>query len=31
MDISSLHYDFKIKMDRVDTLSNQDFNAAEID
>jgi len=31
MDIQSLHYDFKIKMDRVDSLSSQDFNSAEID
>lgn len=26
-----LHYQFKINLDRVDSLSNPDFNAAEID
>lgn len=26
-----MHYDFKIKMDRVDTLNNPDFNILEID
>ena len=26
-----MHYDFKLKMDRVDTLTNPDFNVAEID
>src|SRR3990167_1925716 len=31
MDIKSMHYDFKLKMDRMDTLSNPDFNIAEID
>lgn len=31
MDIQSLHYQFKLNMDRIDTLSNQDFNATEID
>ena len=31
MDVKSMHYDFKLKMDRVDTLSNPDFNIAEID
>ncbi len=29
--VSELHYDFRIKMDRVDTLSQQDFNDAEVD
>lgn len=31
MDAKSMHYDFKLKMDRVDTLSNPNFNVAEID
>jgi hypothetical protein len=31
MDVNSLHYEFKLKMDRVDSLSQQDFNVAEID
>lgn len=31
MDVSSLHYSFKLNMDRVDSLSQQDFNSAEID
>jgi hypothetical protein len=26
-----MHYDFRLKMDRVDTLTNPDFNIAEID
>lgn len=31
MNIQSFHYEFKLKMDRVDTMSSTDFNAAEID
>lgn len=31
MTISEAHYQFKLNKDRIDTLSNQDFNAAEID
>lgn len=31
MTIKECHYDFKLKMDRIDTLSKQDFNDAEID
>lgn len=31
MDVKSMHYEFKLKLDRIDTLSNPDFNAAEID
>lgn len=31
MQVQELHYQFKLNMDRVDTLSNPDFNAAEID
>lgn len=31
MDIRELHYAYKIAKDRIDTLSNQDFNGAEID
>lgn len=31
MDIKSMHYEFKLKLDRIDTLSNPDFNVAEID
>ena len=31
MTVQELHYQFKLSKDRVDTLSNQDFNPAEID
>ena len=31
MTIRELHYQFKINLDRVDSLSNPDFNAAEVD
>lgn len=31
MDVRAMHFDFKVKMDRVDTLTNPDFNIAEID
>jgi hypothetical protein len=31
MTIQELHYQFKLNMDRVDTLSSTDFNKAEID
>ena len=31
MNVEALHYDFKLKFNRVDTLSNYDFNVAEID
>ena len=31
MDVRSLHYQFKLNKDRIDTLANQDFNVAEID
>lgn len=31
MDVRSLHYQFKLNKDRIDTLVNQDFNVAEID
>lgn len=31
MTIRELHYAFKLAKDRIDTLSNQDFNVAEID
>lgn len=31
MTAQELHYEFKLKMDRVDSLSQQDFNVAEID
>lgn len=31
MDVKSLHYSFKLAMDRVDTASSTDFNSAEID
>ena len=31
MTIEALHYQFKLNMDRVDSLSNVDFNPAEID
>jgi len=29
--IEEMHYDFRLKCDRVDSLTNQDFNPAEID
>lgn len=29
--IEEMHYDFRLKCDRVDSLSQQDFNPAEID
>lgn len=31
MSINELHYDFKLKQNRIDALTNKDFNAAEID
>lgn len=31
MTINELHYDFKLKQNRVDALTNRDFNSAEID
>jgi len=31
MDIASFHYQFKLGMDRIDTLSTEDFRKAEID
>lgn len=31
MDVKSMHFEFKLKLDRIDTLSNPDFNVAEID
>jgi hypothetical protein len=31
MTIQQLHYDFKFKLDKVDSLSREDFNPAEID
>lgn len=31
MTIRELQYQFKINLDRIDSLSNPDFNAAEID
>lgn len=31
MTIQEAHYQFKLNKDRVDTLSTQDFNVAEID
>lgn len=31
MTIQEAHYQFKLSMDRLDTLSNEDFNKAEID
>lgn len=31
MDIASFHYQFKLSMDRIDTLSTEDFRKAEID
>lgn len=31
MDIASFHYQFKLSKDRIDSLSKQDFNKAEID
>lgn len=31
MDVKSLHYSFKLAMDRLDKASSEDFNAAEID
>lgn len=31
MSINEVHYEFKLMKDRVDSLSNQDFNPAEID
>lgn len=29
--IEEMHYDFRFKADKVDTLANQDFSSAEID
>ena len=29
--IEEMHYDFRLKCDRIDSLSQQDFNPAEID
>jgi len=31
MTISEAHYQFKLNMDRIDSLSTSDFNKAEID
>lgn len=31
MTVTELHYDFKLKVDKVDTLTKEDFNAAEVD
>lgn len=31
MTIAQLHYDFKMKLDKVDSMSREDFNPAEID
>ncbi len=31
MTVKELHYDFKLKTDKVDTLTKEDFNAAEVD
>lgn len=31
MNITELHYDFKLKQNRVDALTNRDFNPAEVD
>ena len=31
MDIRTMHYDFKLKIDKVDSLTKEDFNVAEID
>lgn len=31
MSIKEMHYDFLLKIDKVDSMSKEDFNVAEID